>query len=61
MPAMQASYFQNTPIPIKVKACFTDTRLVQKAYYYRQFALSQGKESFNLCLINLTCSIETTC
>ena len=38
--------FQNRPnIPIKVKPCFTDAHLVQKAYYYGQFALSLGKES----------------
>ena len=45
------SYFQNRPIPIKVKPCFTDTRLVRKAYYCRQFALSLGKESHNLSLL----------
>ena len=51
------SYFQNRPIPIKVKPCFTDTRLVRKAYHCRQFAWSLGKESCNLSLINSTCSI----
>ena len=37
------TYFQNRLIPIKVKPCFTDTLIVQTAYYYRQFALSLGK------------------
>ena len=55
------SYFQDRRIPIKVKPCFTDNCLVQKAYYYRQFALSLGKESLYLSLINSTCSIQTTC
>ena len=55
------SYFQNRPIPIKVKPCVTDTRLVRKTYYCRQFALSLGKESLNVSLINSTCSIQTTC
>ena len=39
------SYFQNRLIPIKVKPHFTDTRLLQKAYHYRQFALSVGKKA----------------
>ena len=55
------TYIQNRPVPFKVKPCFTDTQLVQKAYYYNQFALSLGKENFNLSLINSTCSIQTTC
>ena len=32
-------------VVIKVKLCFTDTRLIQTPHYYGQFALSLGKES----------------
>ena len=40
------SYFQNRPLfPIIFNPCFTVAHLVQKAYYYGQFALSLGKES----------------
>ena len=40
---------------------FTDTRLIRTPHYYRQFALSLGKESLHIFSIYSTCLIWTPC